>query len=75
MNDDQDPDSNSQFPNNESQGGSSQSTPPDVSNRDDLNSNAAEIAGETTEVVPHQPHRRRNSPASFCLLLRELPRR
>ena len=51
MNDEQDPDSKSQFPNNESQGGSSHSIPRDVSNRDDLNSNAAEIAGETTEVV------------------------
>jgi putative peptidoglycan lipid II flippase len=51
MNDEQDPDSKSQFPNNESQGGSSQSIPPDGNDRDDLNSNAAEIAGETMEVV------------------------
>src|SRR5713226_9258392 len=51
MNDEQDPDSKSLFPSNESQGGSSQSIPPDVNDRDDLNSNAAEIAGETTEVV------------------------
>src|SRR5258708_35603145 len=46
----QETDSKSQLP-AESQGGSSQSIPPDVNDRDDLNRNAAEIAGETTEVV------------------------
>src|SRR5258708_4148031 len=46
----QETDSKSQLP-AESQGGSSQSIPPDVNARDDLNRNAAEIGGETTEVV------------------------
>src|SRR6266850_803545 len=54
MNDEQDPDSKSQAPGSDSQGGSSESIPPDADNtREGLNlrRNAAEIAGETVAVV------------------------
>ena len=54
MNDEQDPDSKSQAPGSDSQGGSSESIPPDTDNaREGLNlrRNAAEIAGETVAVV------------------------
>jgi len=54
MNDEQDADSKSQAPGSDSQGGSSESIPPDADNdREGLNlrRNAAEIAGETVAVV------------------------